>query len=111
MVKKAFVKVKPKNSVQIQKMRIACQAAADLLDFLTPHIVVGSNTAHIDKLAYDWQIERGYRPAPLGYHGFPKSICTSVNEVVCHGIPAESHVLKNGDIINVDVTIIVDGWH
>lgn len=111
MNKKAFIKAKPKNSIQIDKMRVACKAAADLIDYLTDFVKPGVSTQQLDKLAYDWHIERGYTPAPLNYHGFPKSICTSINEVVCHGIPSQQDILKDGDIVNIDVTVIVDGWH
>lgn len=110
MAKKAFVKVKPKNKVQLDKMRVACLAAADLLDYLTDFVKVGVSTLELDNLAAEWINSRGYIAAPLNYHGFPKSICTSINEVVCHGIPTEKDILKDGDIINIDVTVIVDGW-
>jgi methionyl aminopeptidase len=111
MTKKALVKAQPKNPVQIEKMRVACKAAADLLDYLTDFVKPGVSTLELDNLAVEWIAERGYIAAPLNYHGFPKSICTSINEVICHGIPSEKDVLKDGDIVNVDVTVIVDGWH
>jgi len=110
MSKKALVKVKPKNKIQIEKMKVACKAAADLLDYLTDFVKPGVSTLEIDDVAVAWISERGYKAAPLNYHGFPKSICTSVNEVVCHGIPCEADILKDGDIVNIDVTVIVDGW-
>ena len=91
-------------------MRKAGQFAAELLDYLTPFVQPGVSTAELDKIAYDYQIKFGTTPGPLGYRGFPKSICTSINHVVCHGIPGE-RVLKDGDIINIDVTPIVDGWY
>jgi methionyl aminopeptidase len=111
MAKQALVKVKPKNKVQIDKMRVACKAAADLLDYLTDFVKVNVSTQTLDEIAAKWITDRGYIAAPLNYHGFPKSICTSINEVVCHGIPSEKDILKDGDIVNIDVTVIVDGWH
>lgn len=69
------------------------------------------STAEIDKLVYDYTVSHGAIPAPLNYEGFPKSVCTSVNEVVCHGIPSEDEILEEGDIINVDVSTILDGYY
>jgi methionyl aminopeptidase len=91
-------------------MRRAGRLAAETLDFITPYIVPGVATERIDQLCHDFIREHGGIPAPLGYRGFPKSICTSVNHVVCHGIPGDK-VLEDGDIINIDVTPTVDGWH
>ncbi len=91
-------------------MRRAGRLAAEVLDMLTEHVSAGVTTEHLNKLAHDMIIDAGAIPAPLDYKGFPKSICTSVNHVVCHGIPGDK-ALKNGDIINIDVTVIVDGWH
>lgn len=92
-------------------MREAGRMAADLLDFIAPHIVPGVTTDELDKLCHDYQVnEQKTVPAPLNYRGFPKSICTSVNHVVCHGIPSDKR-LKQGDIVNIDVTPIKDGWH
>ena len=91
-------------------MRKAGQFAAGLLDYLTPFVQPGISTGELDKIAYDYQTQYGTTPGPLGYRGFPKSICTSINHVVCHGIPGD-RVLKDGDIINIDVTPIVDGWY
>lgn len=93
-----------------QKMRDAGRLAAEILDFIAPHVQPGVKTEELDKLCHDKIIENNAIPAPLNYKGFPKSICTSVNHVVCHGIPGDKK-LKNGDIINIDVTVIVDGWH
>jgi len=92
------------------KMRVAGKLAAETLDFITEYVNPGVTTDHLNSLCHDFITERGAIPAPLNYKGFPKSICTSINHVVCHGIPSEK-VLKNGDIINIDVTVIVDGWH
>ena len=69
------------------------------------------STAEIDRLVYDYTVSHGAIPAPLNYEGFPKSVCTSINEVVCHGIPSEDEILKEGDIINVDVSTILDGYY
>ena len=91
-------------------MRKAGQLAADLLDYIVPFVEPGVTTDVLDKICYEYTIEQGATPAPLNYKGFPKSICTSINHVVCHGIPGD-RVLRDGDIINIDVTPIVDGWH
>ncbi len=91
-------------------LRAAGRFNAQLMDFLRPHVVEGVSTEKLDKLAYDYTIQHGHKPACLGYKGYPKTICTSVNEVVCHGIP-NTRPLKDGDIINVDITTIVDGWY
>jgi len=92
-------------------MRKAGRLGAEVLDFITPHVVPGVSTGELDKLCHDFILDHGAIPAPLNYRGFPKSICTSVNHVVCHGIPDESKRLANGDSINIDVTVILDGWH
>ena len=91
-------------------MRRAGQLAAETLDMITPHVVPGVTTGEIDRLCHEFITARGAIPAPLNYRGFPKSTCTSINHVVCHGIPGEKR-LRKGDIINIDVTVIVDGWH
>lgn len=96
---------------EIEKMRQAGRMAADLLDYLAPMVKPGVSTLELNDAAETWTQERGAKSAPLGYHGFPKSICTSVNEVVCHGIPNAKQILKDGDIINIDVTPLVDGYH
>ncbi len=93
-----------------EKMRAAGKLAAEVLDFITPYVKVGVTTDHLNKLCHDKIIENNAVPAPLNYRGFPKSICTSINHVVCHGIPSEKE-LKNGDILNIDVTVILNGWH
>ena len=92
-------------------MRRAGRLAAQTLDYITPFVVPGVSTGHLDRLCHDFIVSHGAIPAPLGYRGFPKSICTSINHVVCHGIPSDNKFLKDGDIINIDVTTIVDGWH
>lgn len=91
-------------------MRKAGQLAAKTLDFITPHVVPGVTTATLDELCHNFIIEHDAIPAPLNYRGFPKSICTSVNHVVCHGIPSDKK-LMDGDTVNIDVTVILDGWH
>lgn len=92
------------------KMRAAGKLAAETLDFITEYVNPGVTTDHLNTLCHDFIVKHGAIPAPLNYKGFPKSICTSINHVVCHGIPSDKK-LKNGDIINIDVTVIVDGWH
>ena len=92
-------------------MRRAGRLAAETLDFITPHVQPGVTTEELDRLCHGFILDHGAIPAPLNYKGFPKSICTSVNHVVCHGIPSERKRLGKGDAINIDVTVILDGWH
>lgn len=99
------------SSREIDKMRTAGKLAAELLEHLGTMVKPGVTTLDIDIEAEKWTKKHGAISAPLGYHGFPRSICTSVNEVICHGIPNPKQVLKDGDIINIDVTPIVDGYH
>ena len=94
-----------------ESMRKAGKLAAETLDFITPHVQPGTTTEALDRLCHDFILDHDAIPAPLNYRGFPKSICTSVNHVVCHGIPNEKKVLGEGDIMNLDVTVILDGWH
>ncbi|MAF31231.1 MAG: type I methionyl aminopeptidase [Magnetococcales bacterium] len=105
------MKQKPKNNVELNKMRAAGRLAAEVLDFITPYVKEGENTLKLNDLCHDFIIQHGATPAPLNYRGFPKSICTSINDVVCHGIPSKDDVLKDGDILNIDVTVILDGFH
>jgi methionyl aminopeptidase len=91
-------------------MRRAGRLAAEVLDFITPHVAPGVMTGELDRLCHDFTLDHGATSAPFNYRGFPKSICTSVNHVVCHGIPGEKR-LQDGDIVNIDVTVILDGWH
>jgi len=91
-------------------MRKAGQLASKTLDYITPFVKAGITTLELDRLCHDFIIQNKAVPAPLGYRGFPKSICTSVNHVVCHGIPGDKKLI-DGDILNIDVTVIVDGWH
>ncbi len=102
--------VKIHRPADFDGMRQAGALAAEVLDFIVPHVEPGVTTGTLDALCHDFIVERGAVPAPLNYRGFPKSICTSVNHVVCHGIPGDK-VLGSGDILNIDVTVIVDGWH
>ncbi|MDX2098231.1 MAG: type I methionyl aminopeptidase [Leptolyngbyaceae cyanobacterium bins.59] len=99
------------SSREIEKMRRAGRLAARLLNHLAPMVKAGVSTLELNDEAESWTQAHGAKSAPLGYHGFPKSICTSVNEVVCHGIPNAKQILKDGDIINVDVTVLLDGYH
>jgi len=92
-------------------MRKAGKLAAEVLDMITEHVQPGVTTEHLDDLCRKMIEQNGAIPAPLGYKGFPKSICTSINHVVCHGIPSADKKLLNGDIVNIDVTVILDGWH
>ena len=95
---------------QIERLRTASRFNAELMDYLRPHVKEGVSTDALDKLAHEYTRDHGHVPACLGYHGYPKTICTSVNEVVCHGIPNDI-ALNDGDIVNVDITTIVDGWY
>lgn len=105
------MKVSIKTPEQIEKMRIAGQMAAEVLDLIGPHVVPGVSTEELDRICHDHIVNvQKAIPACLNYKGFPKSICTSVNQVVCHGIPSDKKILKNGDIINIDVTVIYEGW-
>lgn len=91
-------------------MRKAGRLAAEVLDYITPFVDVGVTTEHLNTLCHDFILSHGAIPAPLNYRGFPKSICTSINHVVCHGIPGPKK-LEKGDIINIDITVILDGWY
>jgi methionyl aminopeptidase len=93
-----------------EAMRRAGALAAATLDFIAPHVQPGVATGELDRLCLEFTLDHGAVPAPLGYRGFPKSICTSVNHVVCHGIPGDRRLME-GDILNIDVTPILDGWH
>ena len=100
-----------KTAVEIEKMRVAGRLAAQVLTMIAPHVKAGITTDELDKICHDYIVnEQQAIPAPLNYHGFPKSICTSVNHVICHGIPGEKK-LKEGDIINIDITVIKDDYH
>jgi len=101
-----------KTPDEIEKMRVAGRLAAEVLEMIAPHVKPGVTTEALDKLCHDHIVDvQGAVPANVGYKGFPKTVCTSVNHVICHGIPTHSKVLKDGDIINIDVTVIKEGWH
>jgi methionyl aminopeptidase len=105
-----------KTADEIAKMRVAGRLASELLDFLTPHVRAGVTTGELDRIAHDYQVNvqkvvpATLNYAPPGHRPYPASICTSVNHVVCHGIPGDK-TLKAGDIVNIDVTVIKDGFH
>jgi methionyl aminopeptidase len=103
--------IRIKNEEEMEGMRAAGKLAAVILDAITPKVVAGVSTQDINDWIDKMIIEAGAIPAPLNYRGFPKSICTSVNSVVCHGIPSPTDVLRDGDIVNVDITVILNGWH
>lgn len=101
-----------KTPEDIQKMRVAGQLAAEVLQIVAPHVKPGVTTEELDRICHDHIVNvQKAIPANVGYRGFPKTVCTSVNNVICHGIPSEAKVLKDGDIINIDVTVIKDGYH
>ncbi|MDE1961672.1 MAG: type I methionyl aminopeptidase [Xanthomonadaceae bacterium] len=101
-----------KTPAEIEKMRIAGRLAAEVLELLVPHVKAGVTTEEIDQIAYNHIVDvQKAVPANIGYKGFPKTVCTSVNNVICHGIPSPGKILKDGDIVNIDVTVIKDGWH
>jgi methionyl aminopeptidase len=110
------VSISIKDSEDIAKMRVAGRLAAEVLDFITPHVKPGMSTGELDQICHDYMVNvQGTVPAPLnyappGHSPYPKSICTSVNHQVCHGVPGDK-VLKNGDIVNIDITVIKDGYH
>ncbi|MAM89145.1 MAG: type I methionyl aminopeptidase [unclassified Hahellaceae] len=106
------MKVTIKNQEEIEAMRVAGRLAGEVLEMIGEHVVAGATTEDLDRICHDYIVNvQKAIPAPLNYKGFPKSICTSVNHVVCHGIPSDKKVLKNGDIINIDVTVIKNGFH
>ncbi|MED9965460.1 MAG: methionyl aminopeptidase [Blautia sp.] len=100
-----------KTPDQIEKIKESCAINIAVLDYVEAHIKEGVSTAEIDRWVHEQTVSRGAIPAPLDYEGFPNSVCTSVNEVVCHGIPSEEQILREGDIINVDVSTIYNGYY
>jgi len=101
-----------KTPEQIEKMRIAGRLAAEVLEMIQPFVVPGVTTGELDRICHDFIVNKQKAiPAPLNYKGFPRSICTSVNQVICHGIPDNDKTLKKGDTINIDITVIKDGYH
>ncbi|GAM73032.1 methionine aminopeptidase [Vibrio ishigakensis] len=110
--------IKIKTETEIEKMRAAGKLAAQVLEMIEPHVKEGVTTEELNRICHEFTLENGAYSAPLDYHGFPKSICTSINHIVCHGIPAETDakgsngqdkpaVLKSGDIVNIDITVII----
>lgn len=101
-----------KNAEELAQMRIAGRLAAEVLEMIAPHVQAGISTGELDRICHNHIVNvQKAIPAPLNYHGFPKSVCISVNHVICHGIPDDKQLLKKGDIVNVDVTVIKNGWH
>ncbi|MCT7358331.1 MAG: type I methionyl aminopeptidase [Thalassobium sp.] len=101
-----------KSAEDIEKMRIAGRLAAEVLEMIGPYVNPGVSTGELDRICHDYIVNvQQAIPAPLNYRGFPKSICTSINQVICHGIPSDDKILKKGDIINIDITVIKDGYH
>ncbi len=101
-----------KTPDEIEKMRVAGKLGAEVLLMIAPYVEAGISTGELDRLCHDYIVNvQQAVPAPLNYHGFPKSICTSINHVICHGIPSDTKKLKNGDIVNIDITVIKDGYH
>ncbi|MDJ0738401.1 MAG: type I methionyl aminopeptidase [Gammaproteobacteria bacterium] len=101
-----------KSEDEFARMRVAGAMAAEVLEMIRPHVVPGVTTGELDRICHDYITgDLDAIPAPLNYNGFPRSICTSINEVVCHGIPSDTKKLRDGDIVNIDVTVIKDGFH
>ncbi|MEM9757960.1 MAG: type I methionyl aminopeptidase [Pseudomonadota bacterium] len=101
-----------KSEDEFARMRVAGAMAAEVLEMIRPHVVPGITTGELDRICHDYITgDLDAIPAPLNYNGFPRSICTSINEVVCHGIPSDTKKLRDGDIVNIDVTVIKDGYH
>src|SRR6185437_10338250 len=110
LARRASVGVTLHGPEAFEGMRRAGRLAAEILDLMVPEVKPGVTTAHLDKIAYDYCVSHGALPACLGYRGYRHTVCTSINHVVCHGIPNDKP-LRDGDIVNIDVTVIVDGWH
>ena len=106
------MKIQLKSKDEIEKLRYACQLAAEVLDMITEHVKSGVSTKYLDDLCFQHitEVQKAI-PANIGYRGYEKTICTSVNQVICHGIPSDEKILKDGDIMNLDVTVKKDGWH
>jgi len=101
-----------KTPEEIDRMRASGRLAAEVLEMIEPHVVPGISTGELDRICHDYIVNvQQVIPAPLNYNGFPKSICTSLNHVICHGIPSDTAILKQGDIVNIDITVIKDGFH
>ena len=114
--KRSLSGIQVKTPEEVEGMRVAGRLAAEVLDFVAPHVKPGVSTVRLDQLCHEYMVrEQGTIPAPLnyappGHSPYPKSICTSVNHQVCHGVPGDK-VLRHGDIVNIDITVIKDGWH
>lgn len=101
-----------RNEEEIVKLREACRLAQDVLVMIEPYVKAGVTTGELDRICHEYMVNvQGTIPAPLNYHGFPKATCISINEVVCHGIPSDDRILKEGDILNIDITVIKDGYY
>src|SRR5690606_10637724 len=101
-----------KTPEEIEHMRVAGRLAAEVLEMIEPYVQPGVTTGELDRICHDYIVNvQNAIPAPLNYNGFPRSICTSVNHVICHGIPSDTKALKSGDIINIDITVLKDGFH
>ena len=106
------MKINLKTKDEVSQMRVAGKLAAEVLDMITPHVIPGVSTGELDQRCYDYIVNHQKSiPANVGYNGFEKTICASVNQVICHGIPSENKILQDGDILNIDVTVIRNGWH
>lgn len=99
-----------KSPAEVEMMKASCRLAGQVLSYIRPFVKEGISTLELNDLCHAFIVKNGARPSPLNYHGFPKSICTSVNQVICHGIPGP-YILKDGDIINLDITTFLDGFH
>jgi methionyl aminopeptidase len=100
-----------KSAREIELMRATCRLASQTLEYIEPYVKPGVSTEELNTLCHEFILKHGAYPSPLNYHGFPKSVCTSLNEVICHGIPSKSDILKNGDILNIDVTTYLNKFH
>ena len=106
------MKISLKNNADIEKMRVAGGLAAEVLEMIMPYVVPGVSTGELDEICFNHIVNvQNAIPANVGYKGYEKTICSSVNQVICHGIPDKNKILKTGDILNIDVTVIKDGWH
>jgi len=106
------MKISIKSTNDIEKMKVAGKLAAEVLEMITPYVIPGISTGELDKLCHEHIVNvQNAIPANIGYKGYEKTICSSINQVICHGIPDNNKILKDGDILNIDVTVIKDGWH
>jgi len=106
------MKISVKSKSDIAKMRVAGKLAAEVLEMISPHVVPGISTGELDEICFNHIVNvQKAIPANVGYNGYEKTICASLNQVICHGIPSNEKVLKSGDILNIDVTVVKDGWH